>query len=200
MQPETPEVEIKRKEILRYFAILVIVFVFSSFIGFFQSQQSPESAEKFVGELFKKFGFIDFSNPLQVIGIIFINNTVLAFISLLAGIFFGIFPLLFVASNGHTIGVMVFVKGDEIGITKIVALLLPHGILEIPAIILASSYGMWLGRLFFNYVWYNKKVDFNTAIKLCIKRFIRVVMPVLLISAVIETFISPLVPILLFPS
>jgi uncharacterized membrane protein SpoIIM required for sporulation len=59
---------------------------------------------------------------------------------------------------------------------------------------------MWLGRLFFNYVWYNKKVDFNTAIKLCIKRFIRVVMPVLLISAVIETFISPLVPILLFPS
>jgi stage II sporulation protein M len=185
--------------ILKYSAILFMIFILTAIFGYISGSVYPERADEFVDRLFEGFKFIDFSNPLEVLMVIFLNNTSKTLISILAGFFFGIFPVIFVALNGYIIGIFVFSKGGEIGIEKVIATLIPHGILEIPGIILGSAYGLWLGNLFYRYVVKNERdIDLIKAIRYSLKKFVKIVVPLLFIAAIVETFVSPLVPVLLF--
>lgn len=83
--------------------------------------------------------------------IIFINNAVKCVMVIFLGIFFGLYPLFFITINGLIIGYLL--KLSASGMLQynlfdtIVKGLLPHGILEIPALIIATAYGLRMGRL-----------------------------------------------------
>jgi len=78
---------------------------------------------------------------------IFFNNTVKSIIVMYLGLFFGIVPILFLLLNGMVIGYLLSVLDQQgVQVAEIVVKgLLPHGILEIPAIVLACGYGLKLG-------------------------------------------------------
>ncbi len=179
------------KGTLKVFLILLAVFFFAAFSGYIFASQNPDEAAQFVEQLFEGFKFIDFSNPLEVFGIIFLNNTIKSLISLISGFFFGIFPFFFVFINGYLLGIVAFTKGSEVGFFTILLALLPHGVFEIPAVILASAYGMRLGVLFYRKVFKKEDVNISNALKFFLRRFLRIVVPILLIAAFIETFITP---------
>ncbi len=68
------------------------------------------------------------------------------------GIFFGFFPVLSLITNGMMIGVVLLqaaVKTGESPLLIFITTILPHGILELPAIILAAAFGMRLGITLF---------------------------------------------------
>ncbi len=176
---------------MKVFLVLLAVFFFAAFSGYTFAAQNPDTASQFVGQLFESFKFIDFSNPLEVFGIIFLNNTIKSFISLISGFFFGIFPFFFVFINGYLIGMVAFIKGSEVGFLTILLALLPHGILEIPAVILASAYGMRMGGLFYRKVFRREEVDIANALRFFLKKFLRIIVPILLAAAFIETFVTP---------
>jgi stage II sporulation protein M len=78
---------------------------------------------------------------------IFLNNSIKAILVMYLGLFFGIIPVIFLMINGMVIGyllVTVQEQGLDVGMIVIKGLL-PHGILEIPAILLACAYGLKLG-------------------------------------------------------
>ncbi|GGJ33262.1 stage II sporulation protein M [Paenibacillus hunanensis] len=80
---------------------------------------------------------------------IFFNNAVKSILVLLLGFFIGIIPAFFLVMNGMIIGYLLqsaSVHGDNVT-ELIVKGLLPHGIIEIPAIIIASAYGLRFGKL-----------------------------------------------------
>ena len=58
---------------------------------------------------------------------------------------FGIIPILSVCSNGLLHGVLYRQAAEALGDWKAAWKVLPHGILEIPALLIAASYGLWLG-------------------------------------------------------
>jgi len=177
--------------VLGQFLMLLVLFFIASAFGYTYASNNPNAGKSFVEQLFEGFRFIDFSNPLEVFGIIFLNNTLKSLVSLLTGFFFGIFPFFFIFINGYLIGVVVFVKGSEVGIQTILLALLPHGIFEIPAVILASAYGMKLGSLFYRKVFKRESVDMGDAVKFFLRKFLRIIVPILLVAAFVETFITP---------
>ncbi|RLI83100.1 stage II sporulation protein M [Archaeoglobales archaeon] len=177
--------------ILSTFLILLIVFFIAAIFGYFFASHNPETASQYVERLFEGFRFIDFSNPLEVFIIIFLNNALKSLVSLVTGFFFGIFPLLFIFVNGYLIGMVTFTKGSELGFLRIILALLPHGILEIPAVILASAYGMRLGGMFYRRVFKGEDADIANAVKFFLKKFLRIIVPVLFAAAFVETFITP---------
>ena len=177
--------------VIGQFLMLFAVFFIASAIGYVFASNNPNAGKSFVEQLFEGFRFIDFSNPLEVFGIIFLNNTLKSLISLLTGFFFGIFPLFFIFINGYLIGVVVFVKGSEVGIQTILLALLPHGIFEIPAVILASAYGMRLGSLFYRKVFKGETIDMGDALRFFLRKFLKIIVPILLVAAFVETFITP---------
>lgn len=82
-----------------------------------------------------------------MIYIIFLNNLSIAFLMILSGFLFGIIPILILISNGIFIGVILNLMLTETGQSFGLVLMgiLPHGILEIPAIIIAAGFGIKVG-------------------------------------------------------
>ena len=175
-----------------YFSLLTILFFVSALSGYISAMVNPENAENMVGQFFTQFEFVKELDPLKLLTLIFLNNSLKSLIAMLTGFFFGIFPVLFIFLNGYFIGVVVFVKAQKIGIFNVLMLLLPHGIFEIPAVLMASSYGVWLGGIFYEKV-RGEDVSIGDAYRLAFKKFLTRIVPVLLLAAFIETFVTPLV-------
>lgn len=80
---------------------------------------------------------------------IFFNNALKSILIIYLGIFIGIVPVIFLVMNGMIIGFLLRsydMQGMDVG-TLIIKGLLPHGIFEIPAILIAAAYGLKLGKL-----------------------------------------------------
>ncbi|MFS0874209.1 stage II sporulation protein M [Paenibacillus xylanilyticus] len=82
---------------------------------------------------------------------IFFNNAIKSVLVIYAGIFFGILPVIFLVINGMVIGFLVhFTTNNGASLFDIVVKgLLPHGIIEIPVIIIACAFGLKFGGLAF---------------------------------------------------
>jgi stage II sporulation protein M len=92
------------------------------------------------------------SNPtLTMIIFIFLNNAIKSILVMYLGALFGILPFFFLVVNGMLIGYLLKTSAELHGGGFVAELvikgLLPHGILEIPAIIIACAYGMRFGVL-----------------------------------------------------
>ncbi|GAB6992456.1 stage II sporulation protein M [Paenibacillus pini] len=78
---------------------------------------------------------------------IFLNNSIKGIIIMYLGILVGFLPVFFLLINGMVIGYLVHsvsMQGESL-FDLIVKGLLPHGIIEIPAIIIACAFGLQLG-------------------------------------------------------
>ena len=121
---------------------------------------------------------------------IFLNNGVKTFLVLLLGVVGGILPVCFLLLNGYAIGLVLYITIQSKGITSFLLAIVPHGIFELPAVLLGASIGIFLGaratkRLF---------GKFETTLKSDLRRAIRfycgVILPLLLVAAFIEAFIT----------
>ncbi|MNZ80600.1 hypothetical protein D3C78_992420 [compost metagenome] len=80
---------------------------------------------------------------------IFLNNAIKSVLAIFSGALFGILPFIFLAMNGVVLGWVVAMSASQGAdlFDLIVRGLLPHGIIEIPAIIIASGFGLQFGYL-----------------------------------------------------
>ncbi|WP_440113107.1 stage II sporulation protein M [Paenibacillus sp. QZ-Y1] len=80
---------------------------------------------------------------------IFFNNAIKSVLVIYAGIFFGILPVIFLLINGMVIGFLVHTTMNYGAsfFDIVVKGLLPHGIIEIPVIIIACAFGLRFGGL-----------------------------------------------------
>ena len=181
----------------RYLAVVIVIFIVSSILGFIESSKNPESSKNFIQMFEKLVAWIKMINPpvLQAIVlllIIFINNALKGLAAIVLGIGFGIFPLYLVAYNGNALGMVADLFSKEKGALYVLAALLPHGIIEVPMILISAGIGLRLG-----YVLYlslkGAQVDIKQEFKRGIGFYVRWIVPLLFVAAVIETFITPLI-------
>ena len=113
---------------------------------------------------------------------IFLNNIKSSFFSMALGIFLGIFSFLILIVNGYVLG---FVASKSVAVEGILVLwrLLPHGIFEIPAVMISAGLGLKLGAYLFVK---HKKGDFKQWLLNSLRVFLFIVVPLLIIAAIIE--------------
>lgn len=143
------------KQTSQFIAIAFVIFAVSIYIGI-----TNDSFTVFLNTQIEAMrGMVEqldqSSNPtLSTMVFIFLNNAIKSVMVIFLGAFFGIFPVFFLAVNGLIIGYIVKLTLDgQMMISLfdlIVKTLLPHGILEIPALILVAAYGLRLGKLLFS--------------------------------------------------
>jgi stage II sporulation protein M len=175
------------------FGILTIIFLFSMVSGYVLGKHIPETI---LDDLFGNipqpgnedfFGQVIFS--IRILLFIFINNVTVGLISILGGIILAIPPLFFSILNGFIVGFVAFTFIQEQGIWFVIVGLLPHGIIEIPAILLSMAMGMGLGYKIINRI--RGEEGLVEEIKLILGLFLRRVIPLLMLSAIIEVTITP---------
>jgi stage II sporulation protein M len=175
------------KNIKFYFNALALLFIISGTFGFVTAQQFPLEAGMAVEQAAQQVSFIGELTPAGIFLFIALNNSVKAFFMMLMGILWGVIPVLFILLNGYAIGIVVSVAIVETGLIPIILGTFPHGILEIPAVLLAASYGVWLGEMFSKKI-RKKNTEFSVNVKNAFGKFMKVVLPILIIAAFIETF------------
>lgn len=125
-------------QIKRYVLFSLILFLISGIIGYI----FPQLFEKQVLELIKQL--VEQTKGLsgiELIKFIIYNNVKSAFIGLIFGVFFALVPVGILLVNGYVIG---FVANKAVQFESIFVLwrLFPHGIFEIPAIMISIGIGI----------------------------------------------------------
>ncbi len=122
-------------------------------------------------------------NFLQLFLFIFQNNLKTSFLVLIGGVALGIFPFLNLIANGYLIGIVSQWSVESSGI-HILLRLLPHGIFEFPAFLIAASFGLKIGTFIFAK---NKGMALLEELEKGLTVFLLLIVPLLLIAAFIET-------------
>ncbi|WP_457549010.1 stage II sporulation protein M [Archaeoglobus sp.] len=177
---------------MKEFVVLLLIFLITTYVGYQWAESHPEQAKLFMERIFKGLSFVKELPPPLIFAVIFVNNSVKSLIAMLLGLIFGIIPILFVAVNGLIIGVVSEVVSKRVGLLKVLLMLLPHGIIEIPAILVACSYGLKLGIAVLDKV-RGKDVDVKMEVEKSVKNYLKYVLPMLLLAAFIETYVTPLI-------
>ena len=174
------------------FALCCFLFGFSVGMGYLLGKTMPSSA---MNDILGAFPEVSNMSLLELFGFIAWNNTSKSLLFMLGGLLGGVLPLFFVVFNGFFIGWVSYSLGAVRGIGYIIAGLTPHGIIEIPAIILAMSIGISLGYAVLNSL--RGEGNIMKEAKPAIGLFLTRVIPLLIIAAVIEVTITPLIMALL---
>lgn len=149
------------KELKYYFWISFFIFFLITIFGYLFPIFFEEQILKLIENLISKTEGL---GTLGLVKFIIVNNTTSAFLGMVLGIFLGIFPVSVIIINGYVLG---FVASKTVAIEgfSILWRLLPHGIFEIPAILISVALGIKLGYLLmFDCIKYHKRKIKNISI------------------------------------
>ncbi|NIM44878.1 MAG: stage II sporulation protein M [Nitrososphaeria archaeon] len=178
-----------------FFVLCLVLFVVSTASGYILSKWLPISILEMLGEIFGGDGEV---NPLWLLVFIFLNNSVKSLFVILLGVFFGIVPFLFIVLNGLIIGLVVFEVQQLYGLSFALVALLPHGVIEIPLVLLSSAIGIRVG---YELVKRLKGVgDVKGELVKGLRFYAVRIFPLLFLAAVIEVFVTSTILFLLFLS
>lgn len=175
------------KDILKENRLVILVVIAVFILGFTLTYTIPSSSKTIIIEgLVEKFAAFQDDNKLIEARKIFSNNLFVATLELIFG-FTILIPLGLILINGLAIGITTELFSKIAGSNPnsfllFVAALLPHGIVELPAVFLSAILGivMILRR--------KREIFFNI-----IKIYIFIIIPLLALAALLEVFITPLI-------
>lgn len=118
---------------------------------------------------------------------ILIQNVMATIFVLVSGVLVGIVPAFAIGSNGFGLGVLFRQAAEVSGFSKAALKVLPYGVFEIPALLIAASYGLWLGVMVVRKMRGEEGILIRVGIEHAFRRYFAVVFPLLVVAAAIET-------------
>lgn len=181
----------------KYSMVTTLIFVISLISGYVYAVLNPSESARIMQELGAEIEWIGDLDPLLIFFVIFLNNAIKALFVIIFGVLM-IIPIVFIAYNGYIIGIVVCEHARTSGYVYVLAAILPHGIIELPMIIISAALGTRLGMMtFLRVIGKISSADILVELKRSVSFYFRWILPLLFIAAVIETFITPIVLYLL---
>lgn len=175
-----------------YILIAALAFVGSALAGYYYSAMNPEFASMGMNQFETSFGWIKGLGPLTILLIVFLNNAIKAFFALILGLGFAIIPIGFLTLNGIMIGLVSYQISNSMGWTYLLAGIGPHGIIEIPMLILSAAIGIRLGHLALITI-LGEQTNLKEEVRKAVRFYSRLILPLLLLASAIEALITPLI-------
>ena len=170
------------------FLLCLILFVFSLVMGFYLGDKIPiDLLEELLGTL----PDVGNMNLLTLFLFILGNNLFKSLLWMLSGVLFSVPSLLFTVLNGFFIGWLSHSVRIENGLLFTVVALVPHGIIEVPTVLLSSAAGMALGYQLVNRI--RGRGSLRAELGKALRLFIWRIAPLLLLAAIVEVTVTPLV-------
>jgi stage II sporulation protein M len=171
-------------------AILVTIVLFVVCLAFGLISPPYQSSEVFAG-MAKTLQPLTSLGHFGLFVVIFLNNAIKTLIALLLGIALGLPALIFICFNGYIIGLLVSAVGPTTSPLIILASIAPHGIIEIPVLLLSSAMGIAIG--FESLKWlFKRESSVKSRLRWCLGIYLKWMLAALVIAALIEVFVTPL--------
>jgi uncharacterized membrane protein SpoIIM required for sporulation len=127
-----------------YTLITLAVLLLTTIIGFLFPRLFEQQVLAIIQDMLME---LEGLTTIELVIYIFLNNLKATFFAIVFGIFFGIFPIITGIVNGYVIGFTANFAVSQSG-PLILWRLIPHGIFEIPAVLLSMGVGLYLGSRF----------------------------------------------------
>jgi stage II sporulation protein M len=158
--------------------------------GYLFAQNFPKEAAGYLQQIKTFFDSINQTTPWQTFLSIFQNNVDAMLMVVALGIFVGFFSLTFLSVNGFMLGVVAQVFLVRGSLLVFALGIIPHGLIEIPCMIISASIGFKIGMTSLRKL-FHKKVSLTNEIAEGVKFAATVIVPFLALAAFIETYITP---------
>jgi stage II sporulation protein M len=159
-------------------------------IGLMSVTHFPELAGHFESSV---VGFVKIFRGLsrfELAGAIFLNNALKTLVGIILGSLFGIIPVVFLLANGIALGVVFSLSAQSRGLWLSVLSILPHGMLELPAVFLGSSIGLMVGSHVVKRLFRRAETTLGGELVQGLRFFCTVILPLLLMAALVEAFLT----------
>ena len=167
-----------------YILVLILIFAASFLAGTVAPsairQQMAEMFQVVVGNYRGLAGGMLFFNIL-------VQNVMATIFVILSGVIVGIIPTFAISSNGFGLGVLYRQASEVSGYSKAAIKILPYGVFEIPALLIAASYGLWIGVMAIRRMRGKESTLLRFHMEHAFRRYFAVVFPLLIVAAAIET-------------
>jgi len=178
------------KSVRVYIALSAFIFLATAVMGYYETENNPELASSWLQEL-QMLKWIMSLPAILIMIIIFLKNFLACVMSVLLGLGLGIIPFLVATSNGFLLGIVSYGVLHKQGPLYLLAGILPHGIIELPTVLVCIALGIRLGHLLALSI-LGEKTDLAGEARKAARFLYRWAMPLLLLAAFIETFITPI--------
>lgn len=176
----------------RYLAFITTLFAASIAYGYVYALLNPSDAAAVVSELAVAFEWIKDSNPLLILLIIFLNNAIKSLAAIIFGVII-IIPIGFIAFNGYILGIVFCEYARTVGHAYVAAAILPHGVIELPMVLLSAALGTRIGvAALLRIIGDAPAGAVMSEMKRSVSFYFRWILPLLFVAAVIETFVTPI--------
>jgi len=178
-----------------YLKTSLILFGAGFGLGLIIVNRFPEMADGFEGSLIAFIKVFRGFPKLQLAAAIFLNNTVKTLAAILLGVLFGVLPAFFLVVNGAALGLVLSLSMKSRGLWASLISILPHGVLELPAVFLGTSIGIMMGVLLARKLFAKSDANIGVELGRAMKFYCLVIVPLLFFAAVVEAYVtSALVP------
>lgn len=178
------------KSIRIFIGLSVFIFALTTVMGYYAAAVDPELASQWTKEL-ENLKWIMDQPPVLIMLIIFLKNLLASAMAMLLGLGLGLVPLMVVTSNGFLLGIVGYASLQKAGPLFLAAGILPHGIIELPVVLVSIAIGFRLGYLL-ALTLAREKADVSGETWIAIHLLKCYVVPLLFLAAAIETFITPI--------
>jgi len=169
------------RESKRYIYVIIGIFLFFILLGLFIPV--PSAVYGKIIDYIK--GILEQTKGMslgQIIFFIIVNNLQSTFLGIFLGAVIGIFPVINTVLNGYILGVVSSMSINESGILSLWRLF-PHGIFELPAVLISLGLGLKFGTFIFKK---DRFGSFKNYLINSLRIFLLVVIPLLIIAGIIE--------------
>jgi len=174
-----------------YLTTSIVLFSVGAVLGLMIINQFPHLTDSIEDSLqaFVK-SFHGLSKP-QLAAAIFVNNSVKTFLMILLGIFFGVVPALFLIANGAALAIVLTLSTQSRGIWLSLLSVVPHGVLELPAVFLGSAIGLMMGAtLTRRLATKSEEIKIGAELGQALKFFLILIVPLLIVAALVEAYVT----------
>lgn len=151
---------------------------------------SPDASRDLLQETLQFLGPLADLGPLALVAVIFLNNALKALATIVLGVAFGVPAIIFITVNGYLLGVVIDRLAPRLGYAGLLAGLLPHGIIEIPAVVMATALGLAIGFQALRWV-SGRQSQVRHYLRRGLQLYLKWLLPALFIAALIEVFVTP---------
>lgn len=167
-------------------------------IGWLAASASPQAADQAIGQFMRmveESGVTDEAGNLSPLGLLSNNWRAVLMPVLMGFIPFLFLPLLTLISNGCLMGMLApWAQRRGMGLAVYLAGILPHGIFELPALVLSAACGVYLcrnmGRMIFRSERAEPLVDLLSGL---LRVMLLLVFPMIAVAAFLEAYVTPVV-------
>jgi stage II sporulation protein M len=178
------------KRLYPYLKTSLVIFGGGIVIGLMAVSHFPLLAQHFESSV---VGFVkNFRglSKLELAAAIFLNNTLKTVLAILLGSLFGIIPAVFLLGNGIALGVIFSLSAQTRGLWLSLLSIVPHGLLELPAVFLGTSIGLMVGSRVMKQFFRPPETTIGSELVQGLRFFITVILPLLFIAALVEAFLT----------